>query len=194
MCAKTTVVVGLACVVAVSVVVTFLRPRVSEQAAFERAAREAIETIASGDIYRFSRVVAKEVVVARRRIDWERSTEIRKPKPSKRWQEHWVGLPLAGLDQGAVVWEESELMFGSHEVGEQAFRRLLTGFRSVIRSTMHYPRDLAVSYSLNGEDFTGSRRIGPSAEGKLASDTFWYVYFVREKGKWRVYRLEVLSN
>jgi hypothetical protein len=39
-----------------------------------------------------------------------------------------------------------------------------------------------------------SRRLGPAAGGKICAGSFWYIYFVKERGQWKVWRMEEANH
>jgi len=87
------------------------------------------------------------------------------------------------------VWQEVDVTFNKAELHSKEFSRILQQFQTFAQVTKRHFRGGA--YSLDTpQDSMGSQQHAPNFEGKLASDTFWYVYFVRQGKQWRVYRLE----
>lgn len=44
---------------------------------------------------------------------------------------------------------------------------------------------------MHGMDAWEERELGPSASGKMASKSFWYIYFRKEKNEWKIWKLEL---
>lgn len=123
------------------------------------------------------------ILVVRREVDWIRSGEpLRETK--------MVGpddLDLSRLDP--LVWIEVETRFDGHDQSGQRFEEIGARFQRFVQESR---RDFhGEEYSLDLRDHWNSRRLGPVAAGKLASNEFWYIYFMQEKGQWRVWKLEL---
>lgn len=173
-----------ACRLGVFMVVLAILPSCAQGPQFEVTARQAINAIAAGDMRRFSRVAAEEVVVARREADLDHSGILKGPS-----------LPPRGVDSELFLggnlgagWQEIDVTFTQAEMDSEKFGRVLQQFRAFAWVTSrHYGGG---TYSLNMKDPMGSQQHVPGFQGKLASDTFWYVYFVRQGKEWRMSRLE----
>lgn len=151
---------------------------------FHAAARHIISQLAASGGKALRRFASRDgILVVRREVDWNRSGE--------RFREtKMVGpddLNLGGLD--ALVWVEVETEFDKSNLTGRRFEDIGARFQRFVHESR---RDFqGEDYSLDRPDDWNSRRLGPAASGKLASDEFWYIYFVREKKQWRVYKLEL---
>jgi hypothetical protein len=48
--------------------------------------------------------------------------------------------------------------------------------------------------SLDLKDAWNLRTLGPAVSGKVASNTFWYIYFRKEGAEWKIWKLEYASH
>ena len=149
---------------------------------FEAAARPCVDIIAGGDVHQFARIASKNgVVVVRRTMDWDATEKVREE-----------GEELER--DNARVWKEEYASCYSQLLRSKAFAAPLREFKGYVLETRHHWSAACESYSTAMEDHWGERILGPAAEGKLASNWFWYVYFRREGKSWRVYKLEVAMH
>jgi hypothetical protein len=154
------------------------------ESGFKAALREAIAAVAAGDARRFSQLAADEITVAKRRGDWNRSGKLTGPSLPPRGRD--LELFLGG--NYGVTWQQTEVDFSRRELRGREFSRILQQFQSFARVTeQHYGGG---AFSVGIQDPIASKQGAPGFEGKLASDTYWFVYLVREGGQWRVCRLE----
>jgi hypothetical protein len=157
---------------------------------FEAAVGSVLSALRRGDVQAFSRFASKEgVLVSRRRVDWDRTgTPLRDAASGEAIEQDY--LYLKGLEP--LVWEEFEVGFQRSEISGPEFAAILRQFHSFLLATESDYRGTTVSRDM--VDHWASRRLGPAVEGKLLSDVFWYVYFVREDGSWRVWKLEHVTH
>ncbi len=166
--------------------------RVSDEERFAADAKKAINALANEDYRGFTHYISSQgVIVVRREVDWDRTN-----KSIRESTEGWTPdakrafLSLAG--QEPLVWTEDELGYHSTAIRGDEFKGILSQFQGFIRDSRAYFQ--GESYSLQMIDHWQSRHLGPAVEGKLVSNVFWYIYFVKEDGAWRVWRMEHVTH
>ena len=86
-----------------------------------------------------------------------------------------------------IVWQEIQIHFTLNELtSDEEFHTLFQRYRKLLKNT--YPNSIIVSMS--GWDDWHSRRMGPFISGKIASNCHWYMYFIEENHRWKLWRLE----
>lgn len=91
--------------------------------------------------------------------------------------------------QTGVISEEDKVDFEGTDLNGPAFRKVFDQFRHLVRSCT-YPAGSRWSLNLMSPD-TDSGWLGPAAAGKMASNFFWIIRFVKEGGVWKVWQLQV---
>jgi hypothetical protein len=121
-------------------------------------------------------------------VDWKRSGEpLLEPATGGGKPGDQIYLFLGGLTP--TTWVEAEVAFAGADLTGPKFRQIGAQFQQFVQSTRRDYRR-SEEYSLDLSDHWG-RRLGPAATGKLASNDWWYIYFVQENGEWRVWKLEL---
>ena len=163
------------------------------QAAFRSQAAIVMGLIAKGDLRAFSRYASSGgIQVVKRYVDWQKTGVMLhdRPTPGTTPDARRATLYLDGVEP--LVWEEWEADFGRSDLSGGAFRSVFGQFRGFMSASR---RDFqGETYGLDRWDHWHVRRLGPVAEGKLVSNVFWYVYFVRESRGWRVWKLEHVTH
>jgi hypothetical protein len=159
---------------------------------FAKEARAIINSLAAGNQKDFIRRVSEQgLLVVRRKVDWDKSSKaLREPAAPGNKTGDKGYLFLGGLEP--LVWEEEEVTFLPEDLKGRAFSRVLKQFQGFARITRENVR--GEFYFLDGRDHWYCRPLGTAVEGKLCSSTYWYAYFTREKGEWRVWKLELAEH
>jgi hypothetical protein len=153
---------------------------------FSLFAHEVVDKLNSGDFAAISRVgSAQGIMVVRRQVDWRLSNAQMKNDGVNKVTETNLSLP----NLPSLVWTEREIRFKRSELSRADFHFVEKQFQHFIQNTKDgYPRSIIAS--LNRKDAWDSRYLGPAIQGKIASNTFWYIYVIWEKGEWKIWRLE----
>jgi hypothetical protein len=157
---------------------------------FSLFAHGVVDKLNSGDFAAISRAgSAQGIMVVRRQVDWRLSNTQMKNDGVNKVAETNLSLP----NLPSLVWTEREIRFKRSELNGANFHFVEKQFQHFIHNTKDgYPRSTIAS--LNMRDTWDSRYLGPAIQGKIASNTFWYIYFVWEKGEWKIWRLEFVIH
>lgn len=154
-------------------------------AQLDRAAEPVIRSIELGDLKSFIASVSDNgLIVVRRSLDYDRTDAYRKGRGVR--ANELPDLRVGGPD--VDVRESVENTFAKSEFGSIEFRREFK-MLSKITKQFTYPCGTTTSLNLPGPDYP--HYVGPAIGGKMASNYFWYVCFVREHNQWRVWKIEV---
>ncbi|HEY3897107.1 MAG TPA: hypothetical protein VGM54_00740 [Chthoniobacter sp.] len=87
-------------------------------------------------------------------------------------------------------WEERELEYDLTNPTDIARLR-----KAIVRFDKDIPNTYGeLRVALQQKDQWGERKLGPSAEGKMASNYYWYLYFRKEGGVWKIWRMELVDH
>jgi hypothetical protein len=158
--------------------------RREKRSGFSAEARHIVSLVGHSGSKALNRFASRRgILVVRREVDWKRTGKpFREPNTGDP-----VNLYLGGLDP--QVWVEVETEFDRRDLTGRRFGEIGARFQRFVQSTREGFQ--GEDYSLDMLDAWNSRRLGPAAEGKLCAGSYWYIYFVREKGRWRVWKLEL---
>jgi hypothetical protein len=92
----------------------------------------------------------------------------------------------------ALAWTEEDVTFRRDSLSGKRFSEVLKTFQRFVRITRE--NFLRETYALQREDAWHARQLGPTSEGKLASNTYWYAYFSREGNSWKLRELEIVYH
>lgn len=164
---------------------------VGSSKSFEEFAHMIVTRLSAGDNAAIIRAASEHgVIVVRRQVDWNQSNKSEnKPIANDGWTDN---LSLYGLN--SLVWTEHEVRFDKSELDEHDFHSILKQFHGLVRNTEDGYHKWGVIASLNLWDDWGSRYLGPAISGKIASNAFWYIYFTRVNGEWKIWRLEFVTH
>jgi len=92
-----------------------------------------------------------------------------------------------------LIWKERVVRLNLAELKDTLFIQEFTGFHKTIEDTTgDFRRTLRMSENL--ADFWHFSYLGAAVEGKIAANAYWYVRFIRENGKWKVWCLEEIAR
>jgi hypothetical protein len=124
------------------------------------------------------------VLVTARRAVWpevEKHDERKTPNDS---------FPLLLDDLSPLVWEDREVQFDTNEADDAAKLKVALARFAHEMDSMYGGLDI----SLHQMDVWEVRDMGPSVEGKMASNYFWYIQFRKEGKHWKIWRLELAEH
>ncbi len=101
---------------------------------------------------------------------------------------NWELFSDSNLEK-TINWIEKTAEFSYKEIVSKPFVDILEKFSDFIDASSAFGGPY---WDLNMEiyDFL----LGPAIGGKVASNAYWYIRFVREDGKWRVRSLEFITH
>lgn len=162
-------------------------PLATNDAALEAEASLAIDAIAGEDKAALAKYLDPRGVILVRRILMQKD-QVRFPN----------GLTTSTVfslfpDQGHY-WIEEEVSVQPKEISGQAFRQYIQWFSSLVHKTRARGQHVSEEYSVDTYDLQEVRGLGPAATGKVLADFYWYVYFRKVGGTWRIWRMETVSH
>ena len=156
---------------------------------FESAARRIIRTIVKGDTEQLARVISRNgVQIVRRRWASERDRDNYRD-PDSAAATAATSMRMDGLSP--LIWEDISLEYPRPGLKSADFRRLARVFQKLITAT---PPPFVPMYSLDMVDHWQARHLGAGVSGRICSNAEWYVCMAREKGSWRVHRMELATH
>lgn len=158
---------------------------------FSQAVQEALDSIQNVDIPRFARHISKEgLVVVNRWVNWESSKQKGGPFPASDQSVNPTGLPLQNLE--GLRWEEARIRIGRDNFNGEAFNEIIKRMSAFVKESRSIPNFIRSSPTLN--DHWNERVLGAAVEGKIVSNTFWYLSFIKEDEEWKLLRMEVATH
>jgi hypothetical protein len=116
-----------------------------------------------------------------RRAVWtDRKRDIARKTPNE-------ALPHLFDDLSSYGWEERMMEFDLAAPNQIDLKKALARFAHETDDTMHG----GVEVATHQMDAWAERELGPSAAGKIASSSFWYIYFRKEGNDWKIWKLEL---
>jgi hypothetical protein len=162
-----------------------------------QTARNAIRCLQFGNFKKFNSLVSKHGLVIVKR-NWDPNLFKSGNAENNSTARDAAANPQADIDlshSSRLVWTEQEADFASSDLKGSGFHRIFNRFGSLIKGTLFadaYRRGVEISLDLM--DNWKSRRLGPAAGGKICAGSFWYIYFVKERGQWKVWRMEEANH
>jgi hypothetical protein len=154
-----------------------------------QVSRQSLQYLSQGNLKAFLTLVSQEgLLIVRRQATWKKPKTTKEKPTSGSTQEKYVSdLSLAANQP--FTWEEEEVRFDPSELNKKEFQELFVQFKGLVQNTRDGYRN-SMTPSLTMKDVWGSRYLGPAAGGKIASNVWWYIYYTREHGRWKVWRME----
>jgi hypothetical protein len=159
---------------------------------FSSFAHKVVKDFSTGNFGAIkSSVSAHGLRVVFRHVDVDATLSERQAAQGLAKNKVGVGLSLRAFQP--LVWTEEEAIIDKSELKSSDFFSIARQFRELIQNSEDgYPT--SINDSLQTTDAWGSRFLGPTIQGKIAANTYWYVYCVREGGEWRIWRLELAAH
>lgn len=160
------------------------------QGSLRAVALAVLRDVGSGNLTSFDAFASEGgIIVARRSVDWNLTKQEGGNEPVRRVFAD--DLDLSGLP--SLVWIERVVDFNRADLEESDFRAVFDQFKGLIRNTRDgYSSSIRCSYHLR--DDWNTRNLGTAIQGKIASNSFWYIYLDREHGAWKVWRMEYVVH
>jgi hypothetical protein len=164
----------------------------ADSPSLEKAANRAVAALKSGDFKSFIGMCSKRngVIVARRGVDWDRSATSGGDDDTHFKSSLFTGkYDLLGFEHDnlqGLVWVEEETEFSLDDTDRDSFHKVFVRFCKEMKDTYG---DTNISMHL--WDAWRQRNLGPAANGPMASNYEWYIYFTLENGQWKVWRMEL---
>jgi hypothetical protein len=172
-------------IVALLIATTDVQPAYSAQS-LNAFAHEVISILAGNNFARVGGYVSSDgILVVNRYVDWSPTGEA-----AIQTNLNSAGFGLSIPPPADLTWIEQEDRYDRYDINGLSFKSILKQFHELIDNSEDGYRGTIVA-SANTRDDWGSRYLGPSVQGKIASNTFWYIYFVREGDSWKIWRLEL---
>jgi len=166
---------------------------VGEQQSFAAISQMTVSDINQGNLDAFIGICSHDgLLVVNREVDWKRSASNDGNKRIGTGHKRWISnLSLSRSE--LLVWQEVESRFYFSELHGIAFKSAFQQFHNLVRNSEDgYPK--YIFRSVNMQDAWKSRYLGPAIQGKIASNTFWYVYLRQEANEWKIWKLEFVRH
>jgi hypothetical protein len=157
----------------------------SAPASLKMAGKRAYAALRRRDMDLILSMLSKNgVLVATRRAVWP---EVEKHSEKKTTND---SFPLRLDDLSPLVWEDREVQFDTSEPDDVAKLKVALARFADEMDSMYGGLDIA----LHQMDIWEVRHMGPSVEGKMASNYFWYIQFRKEGKHWKIWKLELAEH